>query len=515
MVFSSYEFILFFLPVVVVLCGLPRHLLGSEAKLGLLTIASLVYYAYWDWHFVWVIALSIAVNYTVGLALDRRERRKGVLVAGIVFNLGLLGYFKYTNFMLANFSALFGVSVDSLSIVLPLGISFFTFQQIAYLVDVYRNETTEHNFFHYILFVSFFPQLIAGPIVHHKEMMPQFVRGRAGWITAPLFTQGLAIFVLGVAKKVLIADHMGSYATPVFDAAAAGTPMPLLESWAGVLAYSLQIYFDFSAYSDMAIGLGLMFGIRLPVNFFSPYKSSSLIEFWRRWHMTLSRFLRDYLYFPLGGNRKGPARRHVNLMIVMLLGGLWHGAAWTFVVWGGLHGLGLIVNHAWRAWRRRHGTRVPTWYGRAAGTVVTCLFVALAWVFFRAADFATAVNLLNGMAGLNGVVLPATYAALLGDAAGILADWGVRFEIGYLFLGIKQVGWIAGLLAIVWFCPNTLQWARYRAPDGPMAPSWPELPGLRLLTWRPNPAWALGLSALSILCLVYMSRTQEFLYFQF
>jgi hypothetical protein len=341
------------------------------------------------------------------------------------------------------------------------------------------------------------------------------VRGRAGWITAPAFAQGLAMFVLGVAKKVLIADHMGSYATPVFDVAAAGTAVPLLESWVGVLAYSLQIYFDFSAYSDMAIGLGRMFGIRLPVNFFSPYKASSLIEFWRRWHMTLSRFLRDYLYVPLGGNRKGPARRYVNLLIVMLLGGLWHGAAWTFVVWGGLHGLGLIVNHAWRKWHRRNGAPAPTRYGRVAGTVVTCLFVTFAWVFFRAADFATAVNLLNGLAGLNGVVLPPTYATPLGGAAGVLADWGVRFETGYLFLGIKQVGWIAGLVAVVWFCPNTLQWARYRAPYGTVLQPGSGFPAMHLLAWRPNPAWALGLSALSITCLVYMSRTQEFLYFQF
>lgn len=517
MVFSSYPFILFFLPAVVLILAVLRGA-RSELPVLFLAAASVVFYAYWDWRFVWVILASIVVNYMFGLMLDRvvgpPVKKKFTLGVGVAINLAFLGYFKYTNFFIENANAIFGTSSQVFDVVLPLGISFFTFQQIAYLVDVYRGNTIEHSFHHYLLFVSFFPQLIAGPIVHHREMMPQFVAGRAGRLSAPWFAQGMSIFAIGLVKKVLIADKMAEFATPVFDASAAGIPIPLLEAWGGALAYTFQIYFDFSAYSDMAVGLGLMFGLRLPINFNSPYKAANLIEFWQRWHMTLSRFLRDYLYIPLGGNRRGTWRRYVNLMAVMLLGGLWHGANWTFVLWGGLHGLGLVANRLWR-WVRgtdaRDG-RPPSLAGRWLGRCITFLFVVVTWVFFRAEELPSATNILGGMVGVNGAVLPKTYYAYLGSLAPTLADAGVRFEAGYLFLGIVEVAWLTGLLAIVWLLPNVMEWAGYRQ-EGEATTKPAVLP--RYVAWQPSVTWSLVLSGLTVVSLFYMSRTGEFLYFQF
>src|SRR4029078_5020437 len=277
--------------------------------------------------------------------------RKTFLAVGVTANLAALGYFKYVNFFLANLSALRETQTSVVAVVLPLGLSFFIFQKIALLVDASKGEVQHFSPLSYTLFVSFFPQLIAGPIVHHKEMMPQFAaRARMQVVD---FAKGLTLFVIGLAKKVLIADTIAQVSNPIFDRAAAGIVPGVLESWTGALAYTLQLYFDFSGYSDMALGLALLFGIHLPINFHSPYQARNSIEFWRRWHITLSRFLRDYLYIPLGGNRHGHVRRYINLAITMLLGGLWHGAAWTFVVWGALHGLYLAANHAWVAFRNR------------------------------------------------------------------------------------------------------------------------------------------------------------------
>jgi D-alanyl-lipoteichoic acid acyltransferase DltB (MBOAT superfamily) len=514
MEFSSYTFVLFFLPATLLGAAILMRVGTQSARMLFLAAASILFYAWWDWRFVSVLALSLVVNYVIGLALARAAR-KPALIAGIGFNLLLLGYFKYADFFITNLNAALGGDIGALAIVLPLGISFFTFQQIAYLVDVYRRETVEHSFGHYLLFVSFFPQLIAGPIVHHKEMMPQFVAGRAGRILPATFAQGLAIFIVGLFKKVMIADSISQFSNPVFDAAAGGLAVPLLEAWGGVTAYSFQIYFDFSAYSDMAIGLGLMFGLRLPINFNSPYRATSIVDFWRRWHITLSRFLRDYLYIPLGGNRHGPARRYAALAIVMLLGGLWHGAAWTFVIWGALHGAALVLTHFWRRQILGRATHEEprTALGRGLGIAFTLLFVTIAWVFFRAPDVNTAMNLLAGMVGINGVVLPHTYLGYLGPLGPAALEVGIRFEEAYLFLGLSQLLWVTGLLALVWVMPNTLQWATYRPPAGtptPRPPNW-----AAVLRWRPSTAWALGLSVASIVCLMFMSRGGTFLYFQF
>ncbi len=515
MIFSSYPFVLLLLPAILVGCLALNRLGRGELAPWFLIAASFLFYAWWDWRLVWVLAASITVNLAIAASMERlRDSRLGtllLLIAGISFNLLFLGYFKYTGFLANNLNVAIGTTLSFQDVVLPLGISFFTFQQIAYLVDLRCGHVTRHSLRDYVLFVSFFPQLIAGPIVRQHEMLPQLVAGRAGRLSPELFSQGLSIFVIGVAKKVLIADQIARYATPVFEAAAAGVSVPLVEAWGGALAYTFQIYFDFSAYSDMAVGLGLMVGVYLPINFNSPYKAQSLIEFWRRWHMTLSRFLRDYLYIPLAGNRKGPARRYLNIMIVMLLGGLWHGAGWTFVVWGGLHGMGLLINHAWR--RLRGNLERPHPVYRAFCVVLTFGFVVVTWVVFRADDMSAAVNIVTGMAGMNGVVLPATYADHLGALAPVFKDWGVQFEAGYLYQGRSQVIWIVGLLAIVWVCPNTLAWAGYRPGAEDRGAVLPNVPSA--IAWRPTIVWSLALSAIALTCLAYMSQVGEFLYFQF
>ncbi|MEG3618538.1 MBOAT family O-acyltransferase [Magnetovibrio sp. PR-2] len=518
MVFSSYTFTLFFLPAVLMLTYFFRKK-SSDAVIVFLILASIVYYGFWNWQLVWIIFLSIGVNFSLGLLLDRYTAmarvRLAVLVSGVVFNLGLLGFYKYSNFFIENFNVLLGGDVGFLSVVLPLGISFFTFQQIAYLVDVFQNKVHEHKFHHYFLFVTFFPQLIAGPIVHHKEIMPQIVGGALGRFSSSQFAQGLSIFVLGLSKKVILADGIAVYATPVFEAAESGIAIPLLEAWGGVLAYTFQIYFDFSGYSDMAIGLGLMLGLKLPINFLSPYKASSLIEFWNRWHITLSRFLKDYLYIPLGGNRKGEPRQYMNILVVMLLGGFWHGASWNFVIWGGLHGVGLTVNHYYRSLKGETSEQLKkSWVQVWLGRIVTFLFVVFAWVFFRATSFDGAMNIVQGMVGLNGIVLPVTYSAYLGSYADLAVQLGVEFKEGYLYAGSRQVLMLVALLGVAWFLPSTLEWTAYESPLITQR-THALMRHTKRLRWSATPVWGGALSCMCIVCLIYMSHGGEFLYFQF
>ena len=360
MLFNSFAFIFLFLPITLVVffsIGRQNH---PRVAIFWLVLCSLFFYGWWDPRYVVLLLVSMLSNYTCGVMLEKgggKNARHAILTLGITINIGLLGYFKYANFFVDQVNWAVGSNFQFKMILLPLAISFFTFQQITYLVDVYRYETKEHNFLHYCLFVTFFPQLIAGPIVRHKEMLPQFARDDVYVFNYQYLAIGLAIFTIGIFKKVIFADGMAVYANPVFNAAETASVLTFFEAWVGALAYTLQLYFDFSGYSDMAIGLAYMFGIKLPINFNSPYKSTCIIDFWRRWHITLSRFLRDYLYIPLGGNRKGSVRRSFNLLLTMLLGGLWHGAGWTFVIWGMLHGFYLLINHAWRKLR----TDVFTW----------------------------------------------------------------------------------------------------------------------------------------------------------
>ena len=397
MLFNSDVFIFVFLPIVLAGFSASHRLFGHRGATIWLVAASLFFYGWWNPLYLWILLFSLAFNFLIGERVARNSltrRGKMSLTLGVIVNLGLLGYFKYATFVVENVLHLGGLEFGIRAVVLPIGISFFTFQQIAYLVDAYRAEAKEYDFFEYALFVTFFPQLIAGPIVHHKEMMPQFGSSDAGRISRLDISVGLSIFIIGLFKKVVLADTAALYATPVFSLADSGEPVALLSAWQGAVAYTVQIYFDFSGYSDMAIGLGRLFGIRLPVNFNSPYKSENVIEFWRRWHITLSRFLRDYLYFPLGGHRRGQVRRYVNLMIVMLLGGLWHGAGWTFVFWGGLHGVYLMLN---QLWRKLGDQRTATPLGMFSGRMLTVLCVIFAWVFFRAETFGGAIILIRGM----------------------------------------------------------------------------------------------------------------------
>jgi D-alanyl-lipoteichoic acid acyltransferase DltB (MBOAT superfamily) len=344
-------------------------------------------------------------NYVIGRSLNKACKnntkgfsKKSILIFGIVFNLSLLGYFKYTDFLIENFNLAFNSNAELLNLALPLAISFFTFQQIAYLVDSYRQETKEYDFLNYALFVTFFPQLIAGPIVHHKEMMPQFAKTRNKVKNYRNIATGLFIFSIGLFKKVVIADTFAIWATNGFDTA---TTLNLFEAWATSLSYTFQLYFDFSGYADMAIGLALLFNIRLPINFNSPYKATNIQDFWRRWHMTLSRFMRDYIYIPLGGNKKGSFRTYNNLMATFVIGGIWHGAGWTFVFWGFLHGAALAVQKLWS----KLGFKLWTWLA----WFITFNFVNITWVFFRAKEWDDAVKVLSSMFSLGGLELSFNY----------------------------------------------------------------------------------------------------------
>lgn len=408
MLFNSYAFIFAYFPVVLI----GFFLIGKRnirAAAGFLALASLFFYGWWSVEAMPLLLASICFNYWAGLRLTpapgRTDRqRKRMLVFALTVDLVILGVFKYANFFVANVNeglvAAGMTPVSMLHIALPIGISFYTFTQIAFLVDCWQGKVHERSFVHYALFVTYFPHLIAGPVLHHAQMMPQFANPTTYRVDANKVALGLAIFTFGLAKKLLIADRMGQYADLMFNGVHNGTLPSLYTAWFGVLAYTLQIYFDFSGYSDMAVGLSLCLGVRLPLNFHSPYKSTNIIEFWRRWHISLSTFLRDYLYVPLGGNRKGPARRYLNLFLTMLLGGLWHGAAWTFVIWGALHGTFLMINHLWNAKVRRN---VPAGrLARVLGWLLTFVCVMVAWVVFRAESMHAAIAIYKGMLGFHG-----------------------------------------------------------------------------------------------------------------
>ncbi len=410
MLFNSQAFIMGFLPVVL---G-AYYWLGARpaARQAVLVAASLVFYGWWDLRFVPLLAGLTLANWLVVRAYARR-RRPWWLLAGVAGNLAVLGVCKYADFAAATLSAMVGVAHRPWGIILPLGISFFTFQKISYLVDLRRGDRHVYGLLEFAAFVTFFPQLIAGPLVRHNEIIPQFAlppRRPQMWEN---LARGAALFLIGLAKKVALADTIAGVCDPVYARAAAGAHPGMAEAWAAAGSYALQIYFDFSGYSDMAIGLALMFGLRLPFNFAAPYRATSIRLFWRRWHITLSRFLRDYVYIPLGGNRDGPGRQAVNVVTTMLLGGLWHGAAWTFVAWGGLHGAALAADSAWH----RAGLRMP----RPLGWLLTTLFVVGGWVLFRSPDFTTAARMLAGMLGAAGVGrVHVDNAAVLAIAAAVV-----------------------------------------------------------------------------------------------
>ena len=451
MLFNSYEFIFAFLPITFIIYFYLNHKRLTVASKGFLVFSSLFFYSWWNIAYLPIILTSMLFNYIIGTSLNKdsgedkhRFSKKGLLTFGIVSNLALLGYFKYMDFFIENINLLSGSDIPLLHLALPLAISFFTFQQIAYLVDSYRKETKEYDFLNYSLFVTFFPQLIAGPIVHHSEMMPQFANNRNMVKSYRNIAMGLFIFSIGLFKKVVIADTFAVWATAGFDTA---TTLNLFEAWATSLSYTFQLYFDFSGYTDMAIGIALLFNIRLPINFNSPYKATDIQDFWRRWHITLSRFLKDYIYIPLGGNRKGEFRVYTNLIATFILGGIWHGAGWTFIFWGFLHGIALVINRAWS----KLGFKLWTWLA----WLITFNFVNIAWVFFRAKEWDDAVKVLASMFSLDNIMVPEKFA----NKFSFLGDYGIEFGqmTGNIGGGSKPLKWIIITLVIVLLFKNSNQ----------------------------------------------------------
>lgn len=493
MLFNSYIFLFAFLPLTVVgFLALSRFGRRSWTKIWI-TACSLYFYAWFDVSNLWVIFLSIAGNLALARAINAatpNRRRSALFGLGVAANLLLLCYYKYTRFFFVDVLSLFDVHVAVREVDLPLGISFFTFQQIIFLRDIRRGSIESFSNKDYVFCVTFFPHLIAGPIIKYKHILKQ-LKSHAFLTISPVYiSYGLSWLILGLCKKVLIADNLAPFANEVFQLASANGAVSSITAWVGALAYCFQIYFDFSGYSDMAIGLALLFKIELPPNFNSPYKAHNVVEFWRRWHMTLSWFLRECLYIPLGGNREGHVRQLANLLLTMLLGGLWHGAGWGFLVWGGLHGLGLCYTHVGQY--VRGGTFRSGPMMRALSVATTFVFVTLAWVFFRAATLSEAQTLVSAMLDVSCFNLADAHSALFRQA------WP----------------WLAGCLALSWLAPNTQQILAAFKPrveryleNAPPAPA--------LLRWRPNIGWAVLLGVLFLGLTLNLSSPTEFLYFQF
>jgi alginate O-acetyltransferase complex protein AlgI len=474
MLFNSFAFLFLFLPVTLAGYFSIGRYSAKYAALFLATM-SIVFYGVWDVRNVPILLVSILFNFLAGIVIARAEGRTRTLLLSLAVtaNLLALAWYKYADLLYGSFCGLLGLPHHALGVDLPLGISFFTFTQIAFLVDVSRRKVAETEPIHYGLFVTYFPHLIAGPVLHHAEMMPQFRKAETYRVQWDKVASGINMFAIGLGKKVLIADLISTQVNASF--AAAGTHgLGTAQAWVAAFSYGWQIYFDFSGYSDMAIGLSRLFGVNLPLNFDSPYQSRSIIDFWRRWHMTLSRFLRDYLYFSLGGNRAGLMRRYGNLMVTMVLGGLWHGAGWNFALWGALHGAYLMLNHGWRALAQAVGlSRLPAVFrqlGMQVAWALTLLASIAAFVPFRAGSLLTTQHVLLGMVGKYG---PAP-------------------------IEIRSVALCVGAGIIALAAPNSQTIAAYL--EGRMAE-------------REWPAWPAALiSVAAILCLW---RPTQFLYFQF
>lgn len=489
MLFISPEYLFLFLPITLVIYFSLNRLKWVIAAKTWLVFSSLFFYSWWNISYLALIVSSMFINFAVGSVLSKGEltngiSKKSVLGLGVTFNLVLLGYYKYADFFIVNSNQFLGTHFHYLNLILPLAISFFTFQQIAYLVDSYEGQTKEYDFLNYALFVTFFPQLIAGPIVHHKEMIPQFQATRSKVLNYRNIAKGLFIFSMGLFKKVVIADSFVSLVRQGFDVAPSLT---MLEGWVTALAYTMQLYYDFSGYTDMAIGAALMFNISLPINFFSPYKCLNIQQFWRQWHITLSRFLRDYLYIPLGGNRVGSLRINTNIMITFVLGGLWHGAGWTFVVWGALHGTGLVIHRWWQ--------QVDVQLPRFLSWLITFVFVMIGWVFFRAKTCGDAMKIVEAMFSPDRLVLPQKLAGVLGS----LQSFGVQFGVPFNTLHMNEFlyGALLGSFLVSVLARNSHQWLdKFRFSAG-------------------YAAWIVVLFIASFIFGAYLNVQSEFIYFQF
>lgn len=480
MLFNSYVFILVFLPIVLTSYYLLIRLKNTYYTKGFLVLASLFFYSYWEISFLPILLFSITFNFLTAEWMNKTEKfklRKTLLIIGIIFNLCFLGYFKYMDFFITNINNAFQTDFALLKLALPLGISFVTFQKIAFLVDTYRGETKGYHIIDYAFFVTFFPQLIAGPIVHHKEIIPQLLDENKFKVNFDNISRGAYIFALGLFKKVMIADTFAKWANDGYNNVAA---LSLYDSWVTTLSYTFQLYFDFSGYCDMAIGLALLFNIRLPINFNSPYKALDIQDFWRRWHMTLGRFFTQYVYIPLGGSRNGSFRTYLNIFIIFFLSGFWHGAGWTFVIWGILHGVASIIYRFWSGFNIRL-PKVIAWF-------ITFMFVHLAWVFFRSPDIATAKQMLSIMFNIGGFVFPERIANLINE-------WfGTEFIYITYHFDLKLTFWIGLALLVVLFTKNSVE---------------------RYVLFKFNYRNALFISVMTIISLMFLTRVSEFLYFNF
>ncbi|MEP5567767.1 MAG: MBOAT family O-acyltransferase [Halioglobus sp.] len=512
MLFNSIGFLFFFLPAVWIGYWLLQRLARPRLVMAWLTLASFFFYGWWNPIYLWLLALSIAVNFTLGLLLSHRQglQKKIFLGIGIAFNIGLLAYFKYGNFFIENIAVLNNVSFNFSHIVLPLAISFYTFQQITYLVDTSKGLTASHGFLEYCLFVSFFPQLIAGPIVHHQEMLGQFKHlgePRDHWRN---LTVGLSILVIGLFKKVVIADSFALFATPVFTMANNGVELSLLESLAGTFSYAMQLYFDFSGYSDMAIGLACMFGLKLPVNFYSPYRAQNISDFWRMWHATLSRFLRDYVYTPLGGFLCSPRRQRFNLFMTMFVGGVWHGAGWTFFLYGVFHGSYVVLHQLWRInVSGPLGLVRKGWY-KALAQLFTFLVVVFTLVLFRAETVDGAVDVYRGLLHVGQWSFSPLYLGQLQDSNffTIAAILGLPSDAVTLVFSSLVLA-----VAACWLLPST--WQLFQSYDVAFDKPPTGRPAVLSFSWQPGPVWALFVALLFVASCLNLTQVSEFLYFQF
>ena len=511
MLFNTWIFIAVFFPLVYIIYNILLGY-GRDHANAFLVIASILFYSYWNVSYTLIFIPSILINYWVGSRIldfnteKHLKYKKYMLFAGIGFNLSLIAYFKYVNFIILNLNILIGVDYTKTSVILPLAISFYTFQQIAFLVDAYRADSIKVRFLDYALFVSFFPQLIAGPIVHHKEMISQFSRNKINKYDFQNISIGTSIFLIGLFKKIMIADNMAPFVNGVYGAAESGQVVPFFEAWGSTIAYSIQIYYDFSGYSDMAIGLAFILGYKIPLNFYSPYKAINIISFWRRWHITLSRFLRDYLYIPLGGNINGEGRKYYNLMVTMMIGGLWHGAGYNFIIWGLLHGSYLVVNQLWLKMTIHTKIIIPVIVSR----LITLTSVLFAWVYFRAESLSGANKIVRSMIGLNGIEYPSQLSSYTNISL-IFSD-NFIIDIAQWAYGVP---FILTVLIATYIFPNTYELMKRNDPvlKNDLIPNDNSysLP----IYWKPNLTWVIVLSACAALSFMSMNRVSEFLYFQF
>jgi len=454
-------------------------------SLIILFLASCIFYGWSNFYFIVILLSSIIINYIIAVYLNNENynNKRCILILGILFNISLLSYYKYDNFFINNFNQLFHIKFTLMNIVLPIGISFFTFTQIAYLVDSYRGLVKKTDLLSYALFVTYFPHLIAGPIIHHREIIKQFESKYIYKFNYRNFLIGMTLFSIGLFKKNILAENLVEFVNPLFDMPS--QIISFVDSWIGVLSYTLELYFDFSGYSDMALGLSLLFGIKLPINFYSPYKSKNIIEFWRRWNMSLSRFLRNYLYIPLGGNKYGKNRRYINLMITMLLGGLWHGANWTFVIWGGLHGIYLCINHGFKELKKYFNIfQESGLLLNVLSQVITFIAVVIAWVFFRSPELKVAFKIIHSM-----------------------------FSIPRLInINQKAIALISFSLIIIFVFPNSYQLlCRHKVGI--------ELNNISItkeaVLWQPTLLWNIYIAALFVLGAISIATSNTFLYFRF